>query len=103
MAHPENHTHYVDKDFQYICLLAKINTLINDLVSNNKDKIYNFENFKQVLNIGLNTNEFENIDDLDFLTVIQKIDDIYGEPKQNQYDNLKQLIIRNILDKLSNK
>ncbi|ACU78974.1 hypothetical protein MMSYN1_0740 [synthetic Mycoplasma mycoides JCVI-syn1.0] len=51
----------------------------------------------------MNTNEFENIDDLDFLTVIQKIDDIYGEPKQNQYDNLKQLIIRNILDKLSNK
>ncbi|WFQ95681.1 hypothetical protein MFERI15568_00087 [Mycoplasma feriruminatoris] len=103
MAHPKNHTHYVDKDFQYICLLAKINTLINDLIFNNENKTYSFENFKKVLNVGLNTNEFQNIDELDFLTVIQKIDDIYGESKQNQYDNLKQLIIKNILNKLSNK
>ncbi|WFQ89860.1 restriction endonuclease [Mycoplasma feriruminatoris] len=97
MAHPKNHTHYVDKDFQYICLLAKINTLINDLIFNNENKTYSFENFKKVLNVVLNTNEFQNIDEFDFLTVIQKIDDIYDESKQNQYDNLKQLIINTLI------
>lgn len=34
MAHPNNQTSYIDKDFQYICLLAKTTTIMQDLQRN---------------------------------------------------------------------
>ena len=74
MAHPNNNTHYVDKDFQYICLIAKSIKIYLDLISEKEDKFYNFEDYKFVLNTGLETNDFASIKYLDFASIIEKID-----------------------------
>ncbi len=36
MAHPNNQTMYIDRDFQYICLLAKTTTIIKNYKCNHK-------------------------------------------------------------------
>ena len=72
-AHPNNNTNYIDKDFQYICLLAKTNTIRNDLTGT-----YSFNNYQYVLNYGLCTNEFSKINDLDYSALIEKIDYFYS-------------------------
>lgn len=78
-AHPNNQTRYIDKDFQYVCLLAKTNTIMNDLA-----QIYDFNNYKFVLNIGLNTNEFEKV--FDFTTLFATIDYFYSD--FHKFENL---------------
>ncbi|MBY7703938.1 hypothetical protein JIY74_27150 [Vibrio harveyi] len=78
MTHPNNMTHYVDKQFQHICLLAKTVSIMNNLQSKTEEKFYDFERYKHVLNVGLKTNEFQNINDLDFITIIEKIDTFYA-------------------------
>lgn len=83
MAHPKNNTQYVDKDFQYICLLAKTRRIMENLISESFPKFYNFEDYKFVLNTGLGTEEFTDIDNLDFATVISKIDYFYSEYLEN--------------------
>ena len=62
MAHPNNNTKYIDKDFQYICLIAKATRIQEELLSNKVEKFYNFNDFKCVLNIGLETDEFSSIE-----------------------------------------
>ena len=57
MAHPSNSTKYIDKNFQYICLLAKTNTIIQDLQEHLGFETYSFENYIIVLN---NFNNFVN-------------------------------------------
>ncbi|AJC87054.1 hypothetical protein [Campylobacter insulaenigrae] len=74
MAHPNNQTAYIDKNFQYICLLAKTNTIKNDTT-----QTYSFEKYTFVLDIGLSTNDFGLINDLDFATLINKIDYYYSD------------------------
>lgn len=89
MAHPNNNTKYIDKDYQYICLLAKTTTIYNDLMSNKKEKIYDFEIFMSVLDTGLNTVEFSEISNLDFANVINLIDYHYSEYlTNNKYKDL---------------
>ncbi len=73
MAHPNNNTNYIDKDFQYICLLAKTNTIKNDQTGT-----YNFDDYQYVLDCGLHTNEFSKIKDLDYSALIEKIDCFYS-------------------------
>ena len=91
MAHPNNNTKYIDKDFQYLCLIAKATKIQEDLTSLSEDKFYNFEDYKYVLNTGLGTDDFSPIDDLDFATVIDKIDYFYGDVlEDNKYDYLIQ-------------
>lgn len=81
MAHPNNQTSYIDKDFQYICLLAKTTTIMQDLQG-----IYSFENYKFVLNTGLYTNEFDFV--FDFTALVNTIDLFYSSFNQNKYANL---------------
>ena len=89
MAHPNNNTQYIDKDFQYICLLAKSNRIMENLLSDFLPKFYDFNAYKFVLNTGLETDEFSSIDDLDFGTVITKIDYFYSDfVKNTKYSNL---------------
>lgn len=82
-AHPNNQTTYIDKDFQYVCLLAKSNTIMNDIT-----QTYDFNIFKFVLNIGLNTNEFENI--IDYINLVAKIDYFYSNFNTQKYGKLVQ-------------
>lgn len=80
-AHPNNQTNYIDRDFQYICLLAKTNTIMNDLT-----QTYDFNNYKLVLNEGLNTKDFETI--FDFATLVATIDYFYSDFKAASYQIL---------------
>ena len=83
MAHPNNQTGYIDKDFQYICLLAKTATIMQDIM-----QIYSFGNYKLVLNEGLSTNVFDLVSDLDFATLLSKIDLFYSPFDKNKYADL---------------
>lgn len=80
-AHPNNQTSYIDKDFQYICLLAKTNTIMNDIA-----QTYDFNAYKLVLNTGLNTNDFESICEFDFATLLATIDYFYSD--FHRFENL---------------
>jgi hypothetical protein len=53
-AHPNNNTQIIDKNYQYICLVSKSNSIEISL-SNNED-FYSTENFVFVLNAGLYAN-----------------------------------------------
>ena len=89
MAHPNNNTQYVDKDFQYICLLAKLNRIRENLLSDKISKFYNFSDYKFVLNTGLKTDEFTEIKELDFGSIIEKIDYFYSDfISDNKYRDL---------------
>lgn len=89
MAHPENKTQYIDKDFQYICLVAKHSKIYENLTSESEEKFYDFEDYKYVLNTGLETDYFTDIEDLDFSSVIDKIDYFYSEEiAKNKYKYL---------------
>lgn len=89
MAHPNNKTQYVDKDFQYICLIAKSTQIYLDLTSEKEDKFYDFEDYKFVLNTGLETEDFSSISYLDFASIIDKIDYYYIDNiSSNKYQKL---------------
>ncbi|MGI0439695.1 restriction endonuclease [Helicobacter himalayensis] len=79
MAHPNNNTNHIDKDFQYICLLAKTNTIMKDLKENVSSETYDFNQYKIVLNTGLETNDFDSIKELDFINLMEKIDIFYSD------------------------
>lgn len=83
MAHPNNNTQYTDKDFQYICLISKNRRIFEDLTSKNINKIYNFDDYKYVLNTGLETDEFASVSYLDFTSIINLIDYFYLEEISN--------------------
>lgn len=89
MAHPNNNTQYIDKDFQYICLMSKAYKIYIDLTSESNEKFYNFDDYKFVLNTGLNTEEFNQVENLDFITIVNKIDYFYSEEiLNNKYIDL---------------
>lgn len=91
MAHPNNNTQYIDRDFQYICLIAKSTKIYDNLTSVNEEKFYDFDDYKFVLNTGLETEEFSSVDYLDFATIVNKIDYFYSdELANNKYSYLIQ-------------
>lgn len=97
MAHPNNKTQYVDKDFQYICLIAKSTKIYLDLTSEKEDKFYDFEDYKFVLNTDLETEDFSSISYLDFASIIDKLDYYYiNNISNNKY---YKLINENKLDR----
>ncbi len=55
-AHPNNQTRLIDKDFQYICLLAKTTTILNDTQG-----VYDWNDYIAVLNMGLKTTIFSQV------------------------------------------
>ena len=99
MAHPNNNTQYVDKDFQYICLIAKSTKIYLDLTSKKEEKFQNFEDYKFVLNTGLETEDFTSISYLDFASIIEKIDYYYIDNISN--NKYYKLINDNKLDRNS--
>ena len=89
IAHPNNKTQYIDKDFQYVCLIAKSTRIHDNLTSDNADKFYDFDDYKYVLNTGLETDEFSSIEYLDFASILDKIDYFYcDELLNNKYSDL---------------
>ncbi|WP_300221012.1 iron permease [uncultured Helicobacter sp.] len=90
-AHPKNRTREIDRDFQYVCLLAKTHSIWENLVCNTKqEKIYDFDDYRYVLNIGFDTEEFNSIGEYDFLSLLDKIDKYY-DVDNNKYHKLIEL------------
>lgn len=74
-AHPNNQTRYVDKNYQRLCLTAKVYSIRDNLLGNGREPvIYDFDSLKHVLNIGLDTLEFDEVADMDFDEILRKID-----------------------------
>ena len=73
-AHPNNNTQIVDRDYQYTCLIAKAGSIKDNLENIDKTPIYDFDDYKYVLNVGLDTNKFSDIADQDFDDIIRLID-----------------------------
>ncbi|KAB0614447.1 restriction endonuclease [Campylobacter hyointestinalis] len=88
MAHPNNQTRYIDRDFQYICLLAKTKTIMNDLLGESRTETYNFDRYKTVLNTGLGTDDFDAIEYLNFASLLEKIDLFYSDFNTESYGYL---------------
>lgn len=71
-AHPDGNTRIIDKGFQQICLLAKADH-IEENIKYGQEVIYSFDNFKFVLSVGFDNNEFEDIEDMNFSEVVRLI------------------------------
>lgn len=77
-AHPNGDTHDINKEYQYICLIAKTNVIYENIFKNNNLIYYDFEKFIFVLNYGLDTSDFDEINNLDFNSLLEKIDFYYS-------------------------
>ncbi len=61
------------------------------MTSSSEEKFYDFEDYKYVLNTGLETDDFSSIDYLDFASIVDKIDYFYGDVLvTNKYSDLMQ-------------
>ena len=59
------------------------------MTSDKADKFYDFDDYKYVLNTGLETDEFSSIEYLDFASILDKIDYFYcDELLNNKYSDL---------------
>lgn len=76
-AHPKNNTRYVDREYQYKCLICKIENIKENIINDEVNSIYDFDDLKNVLKIGLNSDLFDFIDDLDFESILDSIKVIY--------------------------
>jgi hypothetical protein len=77
-AHPDGNTKMVDKNFQYLCLSSKTETIRNNLLNSQEAPvIYKFEDFMYVLDVGLQTKYFSSLPRNDFNAVLTGIDKYY--------------------------
>lgn len=72
-AHPNNNTQIVDQDAQKILLIAKIKSIEKNLNDPSEEKIYNFQKFLKVLAEGWGDNSVLEIEDNDFIDIMQAI------------------------------
>lgn len=70
-AHPNGNYSVIDREYQKICLIAKLGTIRKSIESNWGD--YDFNNFLHVADTGYNTNKFSKIDLFDYDEVIKQI------------------------------
>lgn len=77
-AHPNNNTQYVDRDYQYLCLRAKVGTIRENLLGQTKGPIiYDFTMLQKALNIGLGTEEFSEVQEMDFEELLNRLEKYY--------------------------
>ena len=77
-AHPNNKTQYVDKKYQYLCLIAKTGNIQDNLLEKyNNPIIYDFNLFQTVLCQGFHTDEFYRIKFMDFGGILNCIEKNY--------------------------
>lgn len=74
-AHPNGNTRIIDKSYQYICLIAKTESIRKNIMSNQGEpSIYSFEAFMHVLDVGLKTDYFGALPFGDFNSVLTGIE-----------------------------
>ena len=74
-AHPDNRTAYINRDYQYLCLVCKAGHIKNNLESTTQEHIYVFADYMFVLNTGFSTEDFDTVRENDFTTVLSMIDE----------------------------
>lgn len=73
-AHPAGNTQVIDRDYQYICLISKTESIRKNLVDGIGEPLYDFFLFMFVLDTGLRTDYFEALPENDFVQVASGID-----------------------------
>lgn len=74
-AHPNGNTQIVDKDYQYLCLICKTESIRKNLTENKGEKIiYDFEDFMYVLDVGLKSDYFGHLPVNDYSSVVNGIE-----------------------------
>lgn len=77
-AHPEGNTQVIDRDFQYLCLICKTESIKNNILgTQGAPVIYSFEYFTHVLAVGLRKPIFEDLPENDFEAVLNQIEVCY--------------------------
>lgn len=78
-AHPNNNTQYIDREYQYLCLVAKAGAIRENLSGNGGEPaIYEFGSFRTVLNTGLGTEAFSSVEEMDFDGLLNKLEEYYA-------------------------
>lgn len=73
-AHPAGKTQIIDKDYQYLCLLNKTESIRRNLLEDFGEPLYDFGDYMFVLDTGLSTNYFEALPVNDFVQVAAGIE-----------------------------
>lgn len=73
-AHPAGRTQVIDKDYQYICLLNKTESIRRNLLEDFGEPLYDFGDYMFVLDTGLSTDYFEALPKNDFAQVAAGIE-----------------------------
>ena len=73
-AHPAGNTQVIDKDYQYLCLLNKTESIRRNLIEGFGEPLYDFFLFMFVLDTGLSTDFFETLPENDFAQVAAGIE-----------------------------
>ncbi len=89
-AHPNNQTRLIDKDFQYICLLAKTTTILNDTQG-----VYDWNDYIVALNTGLKTDIFYQVNNQ--WELLQTIDTFYSDFNKSKDPSWQYLLDKNDL------
>ena len=77
-AHPEGNTQVIDRDFQYLCLICKTESIKNNILgTHGAPVIYSFECFAHVLAVGLRKPVFEDLPENDFEAILNQIEVCY--------------------------
>ncbi|MCX5773685.1 MAG: hypothetical protein NTX05_03640 [Fusobacteria bacterium] len=76
-AHPYGRTQEIDEQYQHLLLLAKADRIQENLVAAVED-IYEFSKFLYVLNVGFDDDSVMEISDMDFQSVVNKINVHYA-------------------------
>lgn len=73
-AHPAGNTQIIDRDYQYICLISKTESIRRNIVDGLGEPLYDFLSFMVVLDTGLRTDYFESLPQNDFKQVASGIE-----------------------------
>lgn len=77
-AHPNGNTQIVDRDFQYLCLICKTESIKQNILKNDHAPvIYSFDCFTHVLAVGLRKPQFEKLVENDFAEILNQIEVCY--------------------------
>ena len=76
-AHPNGNTQKINREDQHICLLAKSDTIRDD-IEHHTEPIYSFEKFLYVLFIGLERDSFSQIENGDYDGLVTAINLAYS-------------------------
>lgn len=73
-AHPAGNTQVIDRDYQYICLICKTESIRRNLVDCVGEPLYDFVLFMHVLDTGLHSDYFSGLPENDFVQVVSGIE-----------------------------